>query len=59
MENKDKLEFNTKVNVYGENARIHDLCENNTAMVKVRMENGRFTGDVLLAVLKSVKLGWV
>ena len=58
MESKDGLEFGTKVTVYDEHATVHDLCKHNSAIIKVRMENGRFEGDVLIAVLSHVKLGW-
>ncbi len=58
MENKDRLEFGTKVTIFGEHATVWDLCDNNTSVIKVLMENGRFAGDVLLAVLNKVKLGW-
>lgn len=58
MENKDNLEFGTKVTIFDEHAKVWDLCPNNSSVIKVQMENGRFAGDVLLAVLSKVKLGW-
>lgn len=58
MKDKSELEFNTEVTVFGEHGTIHDLCEKNANMVKVRMVNGRFPGTVMLVVLNKVKKGF-
>lgn len=55
MESKIDLEVGTPVNVLGVKAEIYDLVKSNTAVVKVRMLEGKTEGDVLLAVLKQVE----
>lgn len=58
MKSKDGLEFGTEVTIFDEHATVHDLCPNNSKVIKVRMVTGRFVDHVMIAVLSKTKKGF-